>query len=295
MVGAESLQKSMNPFLAHRLAFERFGTGNLRAAAELFAQALRGFDALLGDPQQRSRALERAGMIPGQKARADVVAEQFFNALPEWLREFHFSGFCEALNNHKAEIASMHWQMLVVAAALPALSPAINLELLRDQACQRFQVTPALLRQSVDDRTDALNRAERILSADGENRAARSLAIRGYADEIQSALEQLAPSRLRGNQAIALDLLTAGKRQRLRVRLRKAVRRLRRHLRRGRGKSEADTEDMIFSYQRLCHYFIGIGEMETALRLARSAQRLRPEDHELRLWARKMRQLRRRR
>ena len=109
------------------------------------------------------------------------------------------------------------------------------------------------------------------------------------------ALDRLVPTSKQSEPAGALDRLPVGKRQRLQIGLRRHVRRLRRHLRQGRGKATADIEEMLFGYRQLCHYYIGIGEFETAIRLTRRARRLRPDDAKLREWVRRVRQLRRRR
>jgi len=285
----------MNPFAAQRRAFEHMLAGDFPAATGQFAKALTGFDNLLRDPQARRLVVERATLIPGYEAGAEEVAGQFLQALPGWLRELHFEGFCSALAKHALELARMHWRVLAKTAELSTLKKEIKLDLLQDQICLRFQVTQEAIAESLSERAEALQRAERILAADRDNKTARRMAISGYTTEIQTALERLSPAHKKTDPTSALDRLVAGKRQRLEVRLRKTVRRLRQHLRLGRGKTESDVEGMLFSYRQLCHYYIGIGELETAIRLTRRARRLRPADEELRRWARRVRQLRKRR
>ncbi len=284
----------MNPFATQQRAFDQMLAGDFRAAADLFIASLVEFDRFLGDPRVRALAVERAGLIPGHGADAEAVAEQFLQALPGWLRELHFEGFYEALRKHEFELARMHWRALAKAAELPSLKDAVKLELLRDQACLRYQVSQDAVNESLSERIGALQRAERMLTVDKENKTARQVAVSGYTGELQTALDRLSASHKPTDPANALNRLTTSKRQRLEVGLRKTVRRLRLHLRSERSKTEGDLERMVFSYQQLCHYYIGIGELETAIRLSRRARRLRPADEKLRRWARRVRQLRRR-
>jgi len=284
----------MNPFITHNEAFELAEAGDYRGAGERYAQALREFELAAGNPQWRALIIERARLIPRETERASEIVREFFKMVPEWLRELHFDRFCESLSSDDIEPARMHWALLVIASGLPSLAKSTNIELLRDLVCQRFQVTQERAARGGSTRTDVTKRAERILLADRENLTARTLVIEGYTVEISNALERLSSSRGNKIAAAALDRMTDGERQRLRVSMRKSVRRLRRHLFQSRG-GRLDSKLMTDAYRLLCYYYVGVGDLELAIRLARRGRRIRPQDGDVRSWVRKVVQLRRRR
>ncbi len=281
----------MNAFRTHRSAFEHVGGGRTSAAGIGFAKALREFDAMLGTASARKSVAERATLIPACRDRGEELAGQLFDVLPHWLCEAHFERFCEALYRLQTEPARIHWQALVEAAHLPRMTAAVDLGILREQMCQRFQITHDVVTGGSDARAEALRRAERILSVDSENDAIRRFAVEGYAEQVRAALKLILPAG--GDTGLPPERFAAGKRQRLQAAARRAVRRLRIHLSRGPKSSGADVALMVEGYRLLCSYHAATGDAEAAIRLARRARRLRPGDAQLARWARRLRRLRR--
>ncbi len=282
----------MNPFAVQQHAFALADGGDFTEAARLFVSALKAFCRLVSDERLRQYVVTRAASIPGQEERAEEIAAQFLHELPGWLRELHFESFYGALTSYEWNTARMHWGLLVASAGETALGTARNLELLREQACQRRQVTYKAI-ESESDSQAVLDRAEGILSIDGGNNGARRIAIAVYNTRLKSVLERLTNKNRKEDVVHAINKLSAGKKQRLHD-SRRTVRRLRQHLRRAQSRADADVEEMLRSYTQLSHYYLGVGELETAIKLTRRARRLQPEDEQLRTWARDVRRLRRR-
>jgi tetratricopeptide (TPR) repeat protein len=282
----------MNPFAAQQRAFVLTDAGNFTEASRLFFEALKAFRRLVSDERMRQYIVARAAAIPDHEESAEEIAAQFLHQLPVWLRELHFENFYKALTSYDWKTARLHWALLVAWAEEANLSRTSNLDLLREQVCQRRQVT----HKAVDNEGDSqsvLARAEDILAIDGGNNAARRVAIAVYTTRLQSVMERLTKKKRNEDVAQAINKLNPSKKQRLHD-SRRTVRRLRQHLRRAQSRADADVDEMVRSYRQLSHYFLGVGELETAIKLTRRARRLLPDDEELRGWARGIRRLRRR-
>src|SRR5205814_2870292 len=118
-------------------------------AVAVFREALTGFERLAYEETSRALLVTRAKLIRGHEERAEEVAGRFVRALPKWLRELHFESFYQALITSDLELARTHWCLLAMASSLPTFAATTNLDLLRDLACQRFQVTRDDITESV--------------------------------------------------------------------------------------------------------------------------------------------------
>jgi hypothetical protein len=283
----------MNPFAAQQKAFALTNAGNVTAAAPMFIEALKGFRKLASDASLRPLLVKRAALIPGQHESAEAIVDQFLSKLPGWLRELHFDSFYMALTSYELKAARLHWSLLSTLSEQANPGSAMNLNLLREQVCQRRQVMPSALQEGTTESHDMLIRAEDILAIDSGNNTARRMAIAIYRRRLENDLERLTGRQDQSRAARVISKMGAGKRQRLHD-SRKTVRRLRQHLRRAQSRADADVEEMVESYRQLAHYFLGVGELETTIKLTRRACRLRPQDDSLRVWARGVRRLRRR-
>jgi hypothetical protein len=283
----------MNPFDVQHQAFSVTHGGDSSEATRLFIEALKGFRKLITESRLREVVVTRAALIPQQQERAEELADQFLHALPGWIRDLHFDNFYVALTSYQMQQARMHWSLLASWSQQEGQASSLSLNLLRDQVCQRRQVSPAEIQESGFEQQDVLKRAEDILAIDGGNNTARRTAITIYERRLQAALERLTGKQDQQTAPKAISKMNSERKQRLHD-SRKTVRRLRQHLRRAQSRADADVEEMLESYRQLSHYYIGVGELETAIKLTRRACRLLPKDESLRLWARGVRRLRRR-
>jgi tetratricopeptide (TPR) repeat protein len=210
------------------------------------------------------------------------------------LKDFHFEEFYAALLKCQVETAKSHWRLLKRGSQLPAFARAFDLDLLREQVCQRQQVTRKRLHESPDDENQVLMQAEQILVLDRSNTRARDLAIEGYTNQIQRMMARNSSgSSRKGKEVIAAARLPAGQRRRLSALLRKSARRLRRHLNTHRFAPANDIGIFVAGLQHLCLYYIGLGDYQAALKMIRRARHLQPNNATLNRWARWVRKARR--
>jgi tetratricopeptide (TPR) repeat protein len=278
----------------HRQAFACRAAGDRRQAEACFGEALEGFHNLMTTPGLRLAVEARAAMIPSKASQAKQITDDYLAALPRWLKDFHFEEFYAALLKCHVETAKGHWRLLERGSRLPAFAREFDLDLLREQVCQRLKVTRERLHESPDDENQVLMQAEQILVLDRRNTRARDLAIEGYTNQIQRMMDSISSSSSRkGKEVEAAAQLPAGKKRRLSALLRKSVRRLRRHLNTHRFAPASDIGIFVTGLQHLCLYYVGLGDYQTALRMIRRARHLQPDNDTLSRWARWVRKARR--
>jgi tetratricopeptide (TPR) repeat protein len=274
---------SADPFRTHCAAFDAAVAGHWREAAAAFSQALREYDAMLADPASAGMLERRVGRNPDARTRAAAVTREFLEHLPGWLCELHFDRFRDALWRAQSVSAGMHWRAVALAAGLPRLGGTVNLRDLRDMVCQRFDLTSERMTSSGDKAAEGLRLAERILSADTENDAARYRAIEGYTHLIGTTIAKIRPDT---DKKLPGLRLTPGQKRRMERSLRSPARRLRIHLSRA-SRAEGSYRDVIVAgYRQLSAYYAYIGDLAAAIRMARRVRRLNPTDPDLDRWYR---------
>jgi hypothetical protein len=279
----------MNPFGLHREAFALVRAKRGPQSEERFARSLRAFDAWLTDPAARAGVVSRAELIPAARGRAAMLAQRVMTAIPDWLRDLHFEAFCQELARYDYAAARMHWRLLEIASRLPALADAVNLATLREQVCQRHQVTADAQESGTDrDRADLLRRAERLLLADAGNTAARALLVDSYAALLADAIALKTAKRQQPRPP-------AARKRRIIARSPRVARRLQRHLAIPDTLAAVDATAMRGAFRSLCEYYASVGALDTAMRVVRRTRRMFPDDDEVREWKRLLRKARWRR
>jgi hypothetical protein len=264
----------MKPLVLHRQAADALQDGRVLDAAPLFREALKAASAFVDDPAAFAAVRERAALIPGWSGHADSLAREFVGKLVDWITEWHFELYYEALIALRLSVARFHWQVLQAADALPSLRAAAQIAVRRDMVCQRLQVNDDAIHQA-DPAVQARARrnADLILRVDSLNPSARRLAVTGYAQYAHAIVN---PEPKRPGRRVQYGLARPRQRRELRL----AVRILNRHLVAGRsgGLDQAVVGDGFATLGR-CHLLLG--DADKAVKMIRRARRLKPGDHEL--------------
>lgn len=268
----------MTPLGLHRRAVKVLHAGRLLEAESLFRDALQRVDAFLSDPAAVVAMRERARRIPGWEAEANAgqVAGELLGKFGEWIMEWHFELYYDALSAQHLPAAQLHWQLLRVADQLPTLREGTQLALRRDTVCQRLNVRNAENDQlDRPERLRACKHADLILLVDPDNLTARRIAVAGYRSQAKEIIDAGAKSTRSAQRVRRLVIRPRERRQ-----LRTAARQLNRHLLAGRsrGLDETSVADG-FASLGYCHYVLG--DADKALKAARRARRLKPDNPEV--------------
>jgi len=278
----------VDPFLSLRSAFDRAQQGRWTDAGSLFKEALSAFARILRDPEPPNRLSLIAAQNHAAASRRDEVSGEFLKQLPGWLREMHFDLFKAEFNGKRLSAAIAHWKSLVFAARLESFSEAIDLRNLREKVCQDFQLTPEDLAKSEETTADCTQRAERLLKADPDNTAIRYSSIEGYARLLKIGLDRIMP---RGQDDLPGLRVTATQKRRAELSLRRAVPRLKAHLSRVARVQDMNSPVALFGYRQLGRYYSTTGDYPMAIRMARRARRLDPNDQDIVRWVRSLRRM----
>jgi tetratricopeptide (TPR) repeat protein len=280
--------EQVDPFLALRSAFDQGQNGRWTDAGYLFKEALSAFDRILRNPETPNRLSVIAAQNPATASRCDEVSGEFLKQLPGWLREMHYDHFKEEFNGKRLSAAIAHWKALVFAAGLASFSGAIDLRNLREEVCQHFQLTPENLAKSEDTTADCTQRAERLLKADPDNTAIRYSSIEGYARLLKIGLDRIMP---RNHDDLPGLRVTATQKRCAELSLRRTAPRLKAHLSRVARVQDMNSPVALFGYRQLGRYYSTTGDYPMAIRMARRARRLDPNDQDLIRWVRSLRRM----
>jgi hypothetical protein len=270
----------MNPFTLHREAFASLGSRDTARAEAGFNAAMQAFARWLEDPASL-RVLEvRARMIPGQAARARGLAESLIDVLPEWLRDFHFEAFYQALTTYDVPVARMHWGLLDSASRLDRFRLAFDLATMRQQVCHRQQLTSDIEATSARPRRDLLRRGERVLRVDPANAPVLTIIAQAYGALLNEAFDAASRWQRRRNIGGQAPRSPAAARRSRSAVLQApgAARRLRRHLLRPGAADTLGRDVFLDAHEKLFRYYLSTSQIDDARRILRRVRRLSPAD-----------------
>lgn len=270
-------QYLLKPFSDHRKAFSYECRGDLDKAENLFIAALYGFDQLLQNPEYRLFVEQRAQRVMAKDSRA--AANKLVGQMPGWLLGVHYDRALRAFATGDMETAVIHWRILLKARSLTNLDGGRFVEDSRARIAIHFLGADPV-KSTMDEQTEFLGHAERLLTLDPRNSMVRSWAVKGYSHYLHQGMEdqkrriqqRRVGGRMGGLPRRKGSLIKAQRRLRI------ASKKLRKHLRYAIALCYVPPEESARYGIVLGSYYALTGQIMEAWRLARRSRFLAPED-----------------